>query len=64
MLRVLTILISGPVCILLAIAGFTWSGYELNLSANAMIVGPAIGVMNCLTVLAVISLLKEIHYDR
>lgn len=64
MLRVLTLLVSGPICILLMIAGFNWIGVSPHIQLNPMLAGPIIGVLLCLMSLASSSLVGDLTDDQ
>lgn len=64
MLRVLTLLVSGPICILLMLAGFNWIGVTVNLSFNPLLAGSLIGILLCLMALASSSLIGDLNDDQ
>jgi hypothetical protein len=64
MLRVLTLLVGGPVCILLAVAGLNWLGWTVNLSFNPLLAGSLIGVLSCVMALASSSLIGDLNDDQ
>lgn len=64
MLRVLTLLISGPILVLLIIAGFNWIGVTVNISLNPMLAGSIIGILICLMADASSSLIGDLNDDQ
>jgi len=64
MLRLLTLLISGPILVLLIIAGFNWIGVTVNISLNPMLAGAIIGILICLMALASSSLYEDLTDDQ
>tara|TARA_B100001248_G_scaffold225813_1_gene183524 strand:- start:1710 stop:1904 length:195 start_codon:yes stop_codon:yes gene_type:complete len=64
MLRVLTLLISGPICILLAVAGLNWLGWTVNLSFNPLLAGTLIGILSMLMAHAASSLVGDLTNDQ
>jgi len=64
MLRLLTLLISGPICILLMLAGFNWIGVTVNISLNPMLAGTLVGILSMLMALASSSLYEDLTDDQ
>lgn len=64
MLRVLTLLFSGPILVLLIIAGFNWIGVTVNISLNPMLAGSIIGILICVSANAASSLVGDLTNDR
>ena len=64
MIRVLTLLVSGPICILLAIAGLNWLGWPVNLSFNPLLAGSLIGILLCVSAHAASSLVGDLTNDQ
>jgi len=64
MLRLLTILISGPILVLLIIAGFNWIGVTVNISLNPMLAGAIIGILICLMALTSSSIYEDLTDDQ
>ena len=64
MLRVIALLVSGPFCILLMLAGFNWIGVTVNISLNPMLAGPIIGILICLMAVISSSLVGDLTNDQ